>query len=504
MSDPREKGGAGSIGKAFQEQLTRSAADVVSRVATILKTATTHDPNNAAWKVHINALAGSIGPLLRSEKAAVLELRDGQFTLNKSLVRSGYADFAAVKYLAGELAKVACGGIEFRGLPEELEIKKFAYTFNRQAAAEAPSFQTLEKELQAAGVRKILLIPEELGLPQAMFHKDPRVYGVYTFLKGIAAVHEVMEGLRTGKSVGFKRAKRFVQAAVDLLSVDPGLLLALTTIKNYDDYLYNHSVNVSLISLVVGSRLGFTKQQLGDLGLAALLRDVGKALVPKEVLEKKGQLTPEEWALMQSFPFAAVQGLLRFRGFNEGALRQVIVAFEHKFKSTKDERLSSRDFNLYSRIAQLADAFDAMTTPRPYRPKPMPPNEALKQIIMDRHVTRAEPSLIKAFFHAMGIFPVGTVVVLDTNEIAVVAAPPAHVTALPRPRVRLISDAQGHEIPNAPIVDLMDYDEFADPPRYVRSIASVVDRWKFGINVSRHLLSDEAAPEIPGGLLETF
>lgn len=497
-NEPRDKAQPASIGKVFQEELTRSAADVVSRVATILKTATTHDPNNAAWKIHINALATSIGPLLRTEKAALLELRDGQFTINKNLVRSGYADFSAVKYLAGELTKIAAGGIEFRGLPEELEIKRFAYAFNRQSGAEVPDFQALVKELEAAGVRRILMIPEELGLPQGMFHKDPRVYGVYTFLKGIAAVHEVMEGLRSGKSVGFKRAKRFVQAAVDLLAIDPGLLLALTTIKNYDDYLYNHAVNVSLISLVVGARLGFSKQQLGDLGLAALLRDVGKALVPKDLLEKKGQLSPEEWQQMQAFPVAAVHGLLRFRGFNEGALRQVIVAFEHKFRSTKDDRLASRDFNLYSRIAQLADAYDAMTTPRPYRPKPMPPNEALKQIIVDRHITRADPCLIKAFIHAIGIFPVGTVVILDTNEIAVVASPPAHVAALARPRVRLVSDTQGNEIPMAPIVDLAEYDEFADPPRYTRSIATAVDRWKFGINVSRHLLSDEAAPDIGG------
>lgn len=485
-----------ALGRAFREDLTRYAADLVVRLATILRTATTHDPNNATWKIHVNGLAAALGPVLRAEKAAKVELREGAFSVNQTLVRAGYADFHTVRFLGEELRRAGVAAIEFRGLPDELEVKKFAYVFSRQADAENPGFEALQAELVHENVRRIVLTAASNRPEYAAPPRDPRVHGVFTFLKGIAAVQEVMEGLRTGRSVGFKRARRFVQAAVDLLLLDRGLLLALTSIKNYTDYLYNHSVNVCLISLVVGARLGFSKKKLADLGLAALLRDAGKATVPRSILEKQGALTPEEWQQLQAFPFAAVTGLLRFRGFNDGLLRQVVVAFEHKFRNVSDDRFSARDFSLFSRIAQLADAFDAMTTPRPYRPKPITPDEALKQIILDRHVTRADPALIKAFIHAMGIYPVGTVVVLDTNEIAVVAAPPADVATLARPRVRLIADAQGNEILTAPIADLTEYDEFADPPRYTRSIACTIDRWNYGINVARHLLSDEAAPQL--------
>ena len=487
-----------SLGKAFREELTRNAVDVINRMATLLKTATTHDPNNQTWNAQITALGQSIAPILRSEKMCILEVRQGQFTLNRNLIKANATDFGVIRFVAGEFGKAMIGGIEFKGVPEEIEVKKFAYTVMRYIGMGNTDFHALEQALLKEGVKRMVLIAEDLALPEALFHRDPRVYGVYTFLKGVASVHEIFDGLRTGKSVGFKRAKRFVQAAVDLLTVDKGLLLALTTIKNYDDYLYNHAVNVCLLSLCVGHRLGFSKQKLGDLGLASLLRDVGKATIPKEILDKRGQLTPEEMSQMKAFPFAAVTGLLRFRGFNEGALRQVIVAFEHKFKNDKDATLSPRDFNLYSRISQLADAFDAMTTPRPYRPKPMTPDEALRQLIIDRHVTRADPGLIKAFIHSVGLYPVGTVVLLDTNEVAVVAAPPADMVTMARPRVRLVSDAKGNEIGNAPFVELTEYDEFGEPPRYVRSIAKTVDRWKYGINVSRHLLSDEAAPVVSG------
>ncbi len=478
-----------TLGKAFREQLSRAATDLVNRLATILRNAEVYDPNNASWKPLIKGLAEALGPLLRGEKLALIEVRDGQFLINKNLIRAGFSDFGTFKFLVEAMSYVGVGGIEFRGIPDEIEIKKFAYAFAKLAQADLPpSFDDVQKALAASSVRRILVTPGQGGGVEAAIHRDPRVYGVYTFLKGVASVHEIMEGLRRNQSVGFKRAKRFVQSAVDLLSVDRGLLLSLTTIKNYDDYLYNHSVNVCLLSMVVGAKLGFDKVRLGELGLAALLRDVGKAQVPKELLEKQGKLTAEEWAKMRSFPYAAVTGLLRFRGFNEAALRQVIVAFEHKFKAPGGDASSDREQNLYSKIAQLADAYDAMTTPRPYRPKPLTPDVALRNLIIDRHVSKAEPGLIKAFIHAIGLYPVGSVVLLDTNEIAVVAAPPFDMNSLVRPRVRLVSDPHGNEIPSPPLVDLMAFDEARGA--YVRSISKTLDRWKYGINVARHLLSD--------------
>jgi HD-GYP domain-containing protein (c-di-GMP phosphodiesterase class II) len=184
-----------------------------------------------------------------------------------------YSDYGALRQLLGEMHKVRVGGFEFSGLPDESAVKTFARLFQKQATTFAPNFRALVEDLQRENVRSIVPLPEGPGAGAGTTPRDPRVHGVFTFLKGIAAVHDIMEGLRTGNSVGFKEAKRFVQSAVDLLLQDRGLVLALTSIKNYQDYLYNHSVNVCLLSLVVGARLGFSRNKLADLGLAALLRD---------------------------------------------------------------------------------------------------------------------------------------------------------------------------------------------------------------------------------------
>ena len=468
-----------------------SASDALVRLATILRT-TTHDPSSAAWKLQLRGLTTALGPTLVAEKTARLVLREGVFHMNDVPVRVAYYDYTTVKGLSDELHKFRIGGIELTGIPDEGDLEKLVTLFSRHTQNLTPNMRFLAEDLAKEGVRKVVLLPEVAGSAGAI--KDPRVAGVFTFLKGIAAVQEVMDALRTGKSVGFKHAKRFVQDAVDLVHVDPSLLLALTSIKNYQDYLFNHSVNVCLTSVVVGARLGFSKNKLADLGLAALLRDVGKATIPKAILEKQGPLTPDEWRQLQSFPFAAVAGLLRFGGFNDSLMRQVVVAFEHKFRSTNDDHFSARDFCLFSRIAQLADAFDAMTTPRPYRPKPITPDDALRQIIVDRHLTRADPALIKLFINSIGLYPVGTVVVLDTREIAVVAAPPASLATIARPKVRLVADPYGNEMLSAPIADLAEMDPATG--RYTRTINGTIDRWNYGISVARHLLSDDAAPQL--------
>ncbi len=477
------------LGKAFREELSRHATDLINRLATILRNATVYDPNNQTWKPLIAGLTAALGPVLRAEKLAQLEVHAGQFSLNKNLIKASFNDFGTFKYLGEELSKVGLSGLEFRGLPDEVEVKRFAYAVAKLVDTGTAAFADVQRELAAGNVRRIVPIAASASSGTGTVHRDARAYAVYTFLKGVSAVHEIMEGLRAGRSVGFKRAKRFVQSAVDLLGQDRGLLLSLTTIKNYDDYLYNHSVNVCLLSLMVGAKLGFDKVTLGELGLAALLRDVGKAAVPPELMNKQGKLSPAEWQQMRAFPHAAVTGLLRFRGFNEGALRQVIVAFEHKFKG---DASGTRDHNLFSKIAQLCDAYDAMTTPRPYRPIPLSPDVALRNLIIDRFATGSDPALIKTFIHAIGLYPVGSVVLLDTGETAIVAHPPFDVGSMVRPRVRLIADYAGSEIPGSPLADLTAFDDATGV--YQRSIAKPIDRWTYGINVTRHLLGD-AAPD---------
>jgi HD-GYP domain-containing protein (c-di-GMP phosphodiesterase class II) len=474
------------LSRAFRDETTPLAHELASRLSAILRNAHVHGPNNDSWVAPIRVLRRALHGLLRAERSVLLETRHGQVFINGSPLRASAGDFGSYQYLAEALGRRGVGALRFEDVPDEAEVKAFAYALARiDPEAEAP-FRALTERLAQEGVTRLVPLgpgaTSDLGLFEP---KDQRDRALLLFLRGIAAVREVMEGLRAGHAVGFRRCRRFVQEAADLLAADAGLALSLTTIKNFEGYLYNHSVNLCLLSLLVGQSLGLERRRLGELGLSALLRHVGEATVPAHVLNKRGPLTPEEWAVFRRYPSAAVMGLLRFRGFNARLLRPILVAFEQGFVRPPSAAGSPQDMNFFSRIARLAEAYDAMTTLRPYRERPLPPNEALRTLVRDQMKAQTDPFLLKAFIRAMGLFPVGTLVLLDTREIAIVASPPPDAASLARPRVRLIARADGTPFDPAPLVDLSSVDTRGLP---LRQIAATVDAWRYGINVAAHLL----------------
>ena len=144
---------------------------------------------------------------------------------------------------------------------------------------------------------------------------------------------EVINSLRLGRTANVKRVKRAVQAIVDQVLNNESSLLGLTTLRDYDEYTFTHSVNVCIFSVALGRKLGLTKLQLYDLGMTALFHDVGKSRVPLEVLNKEGGLTEDEWRILQAHPWLGVLTLFGLRGYGEIPYRGMIVAFEHHMKT---------------------------------------------------------------------------------------------------------------------------------------------------------------------------
>ena len=478
--------GGTDLGLAFREDLTRHAQELVVRLSTLLRTAYVHGPNNEAWQPVAQGLQQRIARLHAAEGQVAVALRHGRLMVNEQGVRPSFSEHGAHQSLTEALHARSLGRVLFLGEPPTVELIAFAYALAEVEEASPADVPALMARLQSRGVRRIALAPLNIddagplaGLP------DRHARGLLLFHKGVHAARAVMEGLRDGRSVGFRHLKRFAQEAVDLLSLQRGLGLALPTLRNASGYLETHAVNVSLYAIVIGERIGLDRQRLAELAMAAMVRDIGKATLPTELLEKPGDLSADEWAHFKRFPHVAVPRLLRFRGFGETTLRQVLVAFEHQFRSAADRTLTTREFGLFTRIVQIAGDYDAMTTPRPYRPIALTPHDALRMLVRDRFRTQADPALLKAFVHAMGLYPVGSVVVLDTRELALVVEPPFSDTALARPRVRLLASPDGAPLLDSPTIDLRAVDDFG---RFPRSIAAALDPTPFGINVPRLLL----------------
>lgn len=308
-----------------------------------------------------------------------------------------------------------------------------------------------------------------------------------TYSQSVAATKDVMNSVRMGHSPNLKKVKRVVQGIVDQILSDEASLVGLTTIRDYDDYTFTHSVNVCIFSVALGRRMGLTRLQLYDLGLTALFHDIGKSRVPADVINKPGQLTEDEWRMIASHPWLGVLALFQLKEATEFPYRAMRVAYEHHMKrdvTGYPRSLRTKLIGLYSRIVACADGFDAATSRRAYQTEPLNPAVVLAEL-RDNSRRGQDPVIVKAFVSMLGIYPVGTFVVLDSFELAIVHSVSADPAMLSRPMVLIVSDDLGNVRHPGDLVNLA---ETTEAGAYVRTIIKTADPERYGIRVGDYFL----------------
>ena len=308
-----------------------------------------------------------------------------------------------------------------------------------------------------------------------------------TYVRTVKVAKEVLTDVRLGKAVNVRKVKRAVQTIVDQVLSDEPSIVAMTTMRDFDEYTFTHSVNVCIFSLVIGQRLGMTKLQLYELGLGALFHDLGKMTIDSEVINKPKGLTDEEWAMMKEHPTEGLLTLFDMKGFPDVPYRQMLMAYEHHMKVDGSGYPGSkrpRTIGLFSRIVSVADAFDAATSIRSYQFEPWPADEVLREM-RDSPRRGFDPLLVKALINATGVFPVGTLVILDSLEMAVVSQANNDPEHLHQPKVVVISDAMGAPRPSPYTIDLSELDTNTGAPK--ASIIKTTDPQKYGIKVSEYV-----------------
>jgi HD-GYP domain-containing protein (c-di-GMP phosphodiesterase class II) len=308
-----------------------------------------------------------------------------------------------------------------------------------------------------------------------------------TYAQSVAVTKDLMSSVRMGKSPNIKKIKRVVQGIVDQILNDESSLIGLTTLRDYDEYTFCHSVNVCIFSVALGKRLGLTKLQLYDLGMAALFHDIGKARVPLEVLNKAGGLTDEEWRAIAAHPWLGVLALFQVRGALDVPYRSMVVAIEHHMKTDLTgypRPIRPRQLSIFSKIVAAADGFDAATSRRSYQTVPWTPADVMKEL-RDNPRRGMDPVVVKAFINLTGIYPTGTLVVLDTFELGIVHAPNPLPEMLARPLVKVISDSLGNLSHPGTLVDLADR---KDDGTFHRTIIKTEDPDRYGVRVSDYFV----------------
>jgi HD-GYP domain-containing protein (c-di-GMP phosphodiesterase class II) len=320
------------------------------------------------------------------------------------------------------------------------------------------------------------------------FNEESKAAANRTYSQSVAVTKDVINSVRIGRTPNIRKIKRVVQGIVDQVLNEETSLIGLTAIRDYDEYTFTHSVNVCIFSIALGRRLGMTKLQLYELGLAALMHDIGKSRVPLDLLQKTGELTDEEWKWMAAHPWLGVLVLFQFRRQQEElSYRAMTVCHEHHMKidlTGYPKAIRPRQVSLLSKIVSIADGYDAATSRRVYKTEVLAPSAVLEEM-RDNPRRGLDQVLVKAFINLLGIYPVGTLVVLDTFELAVVSASNPNPEALSRPIVKIISDAQGNRVSPPLTIDL------ALPEaggQYARTIIKTADPERYGITPGDYLI----------------
>lgn len=241
---------------------------------------------------------------------------------------------------------------------------------------------------------------------------------------------------RAKRSINTEIAEGVIGMLISSIASDKMAFAGLTQIKMTDEYTLSHSVNVAVLSLLMGSKLKMPGPLLHRLGVAALLHDIGKTQIPEEVINKPGKLSPEEWEMIQSHSLHGARILAEQKDMDQLA---VVVAAEHHARVDLKgyPRFSvTTELHTLSKIVAIVDTYDALTSDRSYR-RALLPDKAMT-IVIQGAKGQFDLELLKAFVQLTGMYPVGTFVELDTGERGVVIA--ANSEDLYRPQVKLFAD----------------------------------------------------------------
>lgn len=263
-------------------------------------------------------------------------------------------------------------------------------------------------------------------------------------------VRQVLDDIRFGQKFQVDRVESLIDSMMESVFRNQNALLPLARLKKLDDYTFEHSVGVSALLIVFGRVMKLPKETIKELALGGLLHDIGKIQIPDSIIDKPGKLTDDEYLLIQSHVSAGTKLLENAPGISDVVLKVVGEHHERIDGSGYPNRLVGKQISLYGQMAAIVDVYDAITSEKVYN-HGMPATQALKKLLeWSKH--HFDPQLVQAFIRAVGIYPTGSLVRLESNRMGVVIE--QNDGKLLEPVVRVFYHAgQQHYVPPE-IVDL--------------------------------------------------
>jgi HD-GYP domain-containing protein (c-di-GMP phosphodiesterase class II) len=402
------------------------------------------------------------------------------------MVRFDDGGLSGAYAIVAEWNTIGLGGVDFHlGISSE-ELDKFI----RFISAIKPSKTNIDdlavklKEQRLDGIK--LLSAKQISVDQPALPdeiiKQFRTSARSTFFKAMSVVEEVLVNTQHDRDINISKTKRVVHTLIDHITRDESSLIELSAIKDYDDYTYAHSTNVCVYALTLGVRLGFDRGRLSQLGFSALFHDVGKVKLPHDLIRKPDAYDEDDWIQMQRHPLLGAKTILRNMKLDVHVARAARGAFEHHinedFTGYPLLRYKKRTTTLFSKIISIVDTFDALSSGRIYLKASLSPDRVLKKMYYQMS-QKFDPFLLRIFNDIIGIFPAGSLVLLTSDEIALVLT--NNETHKDRPYVKIVGNRDGL-LENPLWVDL------SQAEHAHRSIIRLIDPKRYGLDVKDFIL----------------
>ena len=448
----------------------KKSEDLIRRLAAALRGTELYSPTHPLVQRGIDAFTTAATEGLQAAPSIVIGFIGDEVVVDSNRLPRATATLVgfARDLREREIEKITLS----RGLSRD-EVRNLISAFG-----DRKSQTPLSDRLVAKGVRHVTLgkiVVEDVSDEQVGIAAARRVYST-----AVETAESLWHAAKAGDQPDPGAARKIIDGLAKLVTQDRTSLMALTALKKYDNYTFTHMVNVSALAMAQARALNIEGTLLREFGFAALMHDIGKVHTPLDVLNKPDKLTKDEFDVMKRH---VVDGAHILRRTPEMPALAPIVAFEHHLKqdlSGYPEKIGSRKLNLCTMIVSIADVFDALRSTRPYR-KGLA-TDRIRNIMGEQGSPAFNQPLLKRFVNLMGLFPVGNLVRLNTDELAVVTA--EHPTDPFRPQVKIIMDEKGEFLEEPLLANTWERDGRGE---HSRAVVEAVDPESLDIDPLKYL-----------------
>jgi HD-GYP domain-containing protein (c-di-GMP phosphodiesterase class II) len=387
--------------------------------------------------------------LMEDDQVVVQVARGNVFIQNEKLIHRleiGKLLSNILKYFESRDLQGLCFYHSIQDAPAE-EIVAFSCLLNDSEQYKEPR-EWFGEQLENLGIvwveiaqkQDALLMEQATGTEALDQEKLLKAKAKESYFYALNSIKEVAEKITTQKKVGVRKALRVIQNMVDLVMKDESIVLGLSTIRDYDDYTFTHSINVAILSMCLGRRIGISRMSLNRLGICGLFHDLGKLDIPVEIIRLPRKLSETEFDVIKKHTIYSVAQIIKLQAARDLKSKILLPPFEHHMKydlSGYPQTHRKKPVSLFGRILTISDVFDAITSPRSYRISALTQDQALGYMLAHSG-TDFDPILLKAFINMLGIYPIGSFLELDTGELALVIDS-GKTTDKTRPKVMLLA-----------------------------------------------------------------